>query len=261
MSRRLEGARALVIGAGSGIGRAVAERFVAEGASIVAVDVSEAKCADLRSRMPSTLAVCADATRSADMRSAVDDAAASLGGLDILVNCVGIFDFYRKLEEIDERVLPEAFQELFQVNVLSQLIATRIALPYLRQSQGTVILTASSSSFMPGRGGVLYVASKHAVRGCVIALAHEFAPEVRVNAVAPGGVVGTDLRGTRSLGQAQRMLKPDQARIEDLENLTPLRMALHPEEITESYVFLASPGARSMTGQFLQPDGGLGIRA
>ncbi len=260
MPERLHAVRALIIGAGSGIGRAVAERFLAEGAALVAADVSDAKCADLRSQAPHTLVLRADATQHSEMRSTIDQAVARLGGLDVLVNCVGIFDFYRKLSDIDEATLPEAFHEIFRANVLSQLIAARIALPHLKESRGSVILTASSSSFMPGRGGILYVASKYAVRGCVMSLAHEFAPDVRVNAVAPGGVIGTDLRGTRSLGQADQVLRPDAVRIQDLESLTPLRIALRPDDIAESYLFLASDGARSMTGQFLQPDGGLGVR-
>ena len=80
-----------------------------------------------------------------------------------------------------------AFDELFHANVASPLLGVHAALDALTASRGSVVLTCSTSGFYPGRGGVLYVASKFAVRGLVVALAHELAPDVRVNAVAPGG--------------------------------------------------------------------------
>ncbi len=75
-----------------------------------------------------------------------------------------------------------------------------------------MILTGSTSSFTPGRGGILYVVSKFAVRGCVLSLAHELAPEIRVNGVAPGGTHSTDLRGLHSLGLYDRSLGQEPAR-------------------------------------------------
>src|SRR6202040_4167474 len=115
-----------------------------------------------------------------------------------------------------DEVLDAAFDEMFAVNVKSQLVSVRAALPELRASGGSVVLTVSTSGFYPGRGGILYVASKFAVRGCVIALAHEFAPQVRVNGVAPGGTLGTELTGPRSLGLADQMLGSTPGREEGL---------------------------------------------
>ena len=142
----------------------------------------------------------AGATVMADTRAAVEAVTSSFGGLDVLVNCVGIFDFYRGLADLPDEVFDAAFDEMFAVNVKSQLVTVRAALPELRRAGGSVVLTVSTSGFYPGRGGVLYVASKFAVRGCVIALAHELAPDVRVNGVAPGGTLGTELTGPASLG-------------------------------------------------------------
>ncbi len=119
---------------------------------------------------------------------------------------MGIFDFYRGLADLADDQLDAAFDEIFAVNVKSQLVCVRAALPELRRAGGSVVLTVSTSGFYPGRGGVLYVASKFAVRGCVIALAHELAPDVRVNGVAPGGTLGTELTGPRSLGLAGQVL-------------------------------------------------------
>jgi NAD(P)-dependent dehydrogenase (short-subunit alcohol dehydrogenase family) len=256
----LDGKRALVVGAGSGIGRAVLTEFGREGARVAALELSPDKAAQLASELPDCLVSCGDATRMADARAAVAAAAGAFGGLDVLVNCVGIFDFYRGLSDIDDDQLDAAFDEIFAVNVKSHLVSVRAALPELRASGGSVVLTVSTSGFYPGRGGILYVASKFAVRGCVIALAHELAPHVRVNGVAPGGTLGTELTGPASLGLHGRVLGSAPGREQDLRARTPLRVALTGEDHAGSYVFLASERARGITGTIVHSDGGIGVR-
>ena len=96
--------------------------------------------------------------RLADSRAAVRAVTDAFGGLDVVVNCVGIFDFYRGLADIDDDQLDAAFDEIFTINVKSQLVSVRAALPELRRAGGSVVLTVSTSGFYPGRGGVLYVA-------------------------------------------------------------------------------------------------------
>jgi NAD(P)-dependent dehydrogenase (short-subunit alcohol dehydrogenase family) len=132
--------------------------------------------------------------------------------------------------------------------------------PALRRSRGTLILTLSSSSFFPGRGGVLYVATKFALRGVVAQLAHELAPEVRVNGVAPGGTLDTDLRGPRSLGLEGRRLAESPGRREQLVARTPLRVALTPADHAGAYLWLASNQAPGVTGEIIRSDGGLAVR-
>jgi NAD(P)-dependent dehydrogenase (short-subunit alcohol dehydrogenase family) len=256
----LDGKRALVVGAGSGIGRAVLDAFRAEGARVAALELDPAKADRLAAERPACLAVRGDATVLADARAAVGAVTESFGGLDVLVNCVGIFDFYRGLADLADDELDAAFDEMFAVNVKSQLVTVRAALPELRRAGGSVVLTVSTSGFYPGRGGVLYVASKFAVRGCVIALAHELAPEVRVNGVAPGGTVGTELTGPRSLGLAGRVLDAVPGREQDLRLRTPLQVALGGQDHAGSYVFLASDRARGITGTVVHSDGGAGVR-
>jgi len=247
----LDGKRALVAGAGSGIGRAVLDAFAAEGAQVGALERDDAKAARLAAHLPDCVV-----TRGA----AAEAVTSSFGGLDVLVNCVGIFDFYRGLADLADDQLDPAFDEMFAVNVKSQLVTVRAALPGLRRASGSVVLTVSTSGFYPGRGGVLYVASKFAVRGCVIALAHELAPEVRVNGVAPGGTLGTELTGPASLGLDGRVLGAAAGREEDLRRRTPLHVALGGEDHAGSYVFLASDRARGITGTVVHSDGGIGIR-
>ena len=103
--------------------------------------------------------------------------------------------------DLDADNLAAAFDEMFRTNVLSHLQSVKAAVPALRNgTEPSIVLTESASSYYPGRGGVLYVSSKFAVRGLVASLAHELAPQIRVNGVAPGGTVNTDLRGLTSLG-------------------------------------------------------------
>ncbi|HTQ93646.1 MAG TPA: 3-(cis-5,6-dihydroxycyclohexa-1,3-dien-1-yl)propanoate dehydrogenase [Streptosporangiaceae bacterium] len=256
----LDGKRALIAGAGSGIGRAVLDAFAAEGARVGALELDPAKAARLADERPDCVVSQGDATSLTAARAAVDAVTSSFGGLDVLVNCVGIFDFYRGLTDIADDQLDAAFDEMFAVNVKSQLLTVRAALPGLRRAGGSVVLTVSTSGFYPGRGGVLYVASKFAVRGCVIALAHELAPEVRVNGVAPGGTLGTELTGPASLGLDGQVLGAAAGRDEDLRRRTPLQVALGGADHAGSYVFLASDRARGITGTIVHSDGGIGVR-
>lgn len=258
---RLAGRRTVIFGAASGIGRGVLEAYLREGAEVVAFDLSVEKTSELRAAHPDLPIVVGNACNKEDL-AAVDASCSELGwtGVDAVVNCVGLFDFYQGLGDIEEAVLERGFDEVFHVNVLSSLLIGKTFLPRLQDARGTMILTGSSSSFYPGRGGILYISSKFAIRGCVAALAHEFAPDVRVNGVAPGGVRNTDLRGSPALGLSEMRLPDEEARVRDLEVLTPLRTAMGPDDVAQSYVFLASEGARGMTGEFLHPDGGMGIR-
>lgn len=254
------GPRVLVVGAGSGIGRAVHDAFVADGAMVAVLERDDAKCADLVRTHPGTVVVCGDATSPDDNDAAVAATVDAHGGLDVLVHCVGIFDFYRGVRDLDRDALLPAFDELFRVNVASQLLAVQAALGPLTESRGSIVLTCSTSGFHPGRGGVLYVASKFAGRGLVVALAHELAPDIRVNAVAPGGTMGTDLRGPAALGLDGESLGDRPGREDELRSRTPLAVALTPADHAESYLFLASDRSRGITGTFLHSDGGIGVK-
>jgi phthalate 3,4-cis-dihydrodiol dehydrogenase len=257
----LDGQRTLVVGAGSGIGRAVVEVFRAEGAAVAVLERDEAKATAITEALPGVPVTVGDATTRAANDEAVAAAVGAFGGLDALVSCVGVFDFYRGLGDLDADVIDDAFAEMFSTNVKSHLHAVKAALPALRESRGSVVLTESTSAYHPGRGGVLYVSSKFAVRGLVTALAHELAPDVRVNGVAPGGTLNTDLRGIASLGQEHRRLGDTPGRAAELAARTPLNVALTGEDHAWSFVFLASPRSRGITGGVVHPDGGIAVKA
>ncbi len=260
MSAWLAGRRALLVGAGSGIGRAVLDAFLEEGAAATVLELDPHKCDAIRREHPDVKVVTGDASSRAANEAAVASSVEHMGGLDVLVNFVGVFDFYRGLGEIDVDMLDDAFDEMFRTNVKSHLHSVKAAMPWLKRSGGSVVLTESTSAYYPGRGGVLYVSSKFAVRGLVTALAHELAPEIRVNGVAPGGTLNTDLRGLRSLDLMDRRLGDAAGRAAELAARAPLGVALSGNDHAWSYVFLASERSRGITGGVVHSDGGIGVK-
>ncbi|MFZ1161662.1 3-(cis-5,6-dihydroxycyclohexa-1,3-dien-1-yl)propanoate dehydrogenase [Mycobacterium sp.] len=262
MSGWLHGKRALIVGGGSGIGRAVIDAFRDEGAKVAVLERDTDKCDALRHDFKKVPVVEGDATTRAANDLAVATAVEAFDGLDTLVNCVGIFDFYQGIGDIDADDLPVAFDEMFRTNVLSYLQSVKAAVPALQAGTGSsIVLAESASSFYPGRGGVLYVSSKFAVRGLIAALAHELAPQIRVNGVAPGGTLNTDLRGLNALGQHSTRLDDTPNRADDLAARTPLNVALDGTDHAWSFAFLASDRARGITGETIHPDGGFGLGA
>ncbi|GAB3033213.1 3-(cis-5,6-dihydroxycyclohexa-1,3-dien-1-yl)propanoate dehydrogenase [Mycobacterium bourgelatii] len=260
MTGWLDSKRALVVGAGSGIGRAVVDAFTAEGAKVAVLERDSGKCDTLRQQLPAVPVIEGDATSRAANDRAVAATVEAFGGLDTLINCVGIFDFYKGIGDIAADDLDAAFEEMFRTNVLSHLQSVKAAIPALQAEAGSsIVLTESASSFYPGRGGVLYVSSKFAVRGLVAALAHELAPRIRVNGVAPGGTLNTDLRGLASLGLDDIRLDDSPSRATDLAARTPLNVALSGADHAWSFVFLASDRSRGITGETVHPDGGFGL--
>jgi NAD(P)-dependent dehydrogenase (short-subunit alcohol dehydrogenase family) len=257
----LDGQAALVTGGGSGIGRAVVARFVAEGARVGVMDRLASRVEALRADFGDrVIAIAGDVARFADNERAVADTVRAFGRLDIFVGNAGIFDVYARLAELDGDTLARACDELFAVNVKGCLLGARAALPELQKTAGTMIFTASVAGLNSGGGGALYTASKHAVVGLVRQLAVELGPDIRVNGVAPGGTM-TDLRGLATLHQDAHSQFANPGIAERLRAGNPLRLALTPEDLAGAYVFLASRhNARGITGTILTVDAGAMLR-
>ena len=151
MNGWLGGKRALVVGAGSGIGRAVCAAFVEEGATVAGMEIDAAKCEALAAALPESIVVNGDATSLADNRHAVDAVVARYGGLDVLVHTVGVFDFYRGIRELTDDELDGAFDEMFGTNVRSPLSSVKAALPALeQQTGGNIVLDSLHLVLLPG---------------------------------------------------------------------------------------------------------------
>ena len=254
---RLSGKSVLVVGGGSGIGRAASLAYLRQGAAVTVLERSSSAGESLAPDAGEHLNVLiGDGTSNADLARAV--AAAARGGrIDNLTYCVGVFDHYARIDDLSAAELESAAGEIWRVNVLGALLAVHAALPELRRSRGSVTLTLSESAFNPVGGGVLYGSSKWALRGVVQHLAAALAPEVRVNAVAPGGTSGTGFSGLESLGMASRSVNEREGRDERIASATLLRVTPTPESHAGAYLYLAdSDSSGVVTGQVINTDGG-----
>ncbi len=261
MSGCLEGKVAIVTGGASGIGRAVVERFVQEGARVCVSDIDAERLKALSATIgnDSLMTVQGDVTRWEENRQTVDAAVRRFGKIDIFVGNAGVFDGFVTLERLEQETIHQAFDEIFHVNVKGYLLGDKAALPELLKTGGNMVFTASMAGFYPNGGGPLYTASKHAVVGLIRELAYELAPRVRVNGVAPGGTI-TNLQVVTSLRPLAPVPLDAHAREARLQSRNPLRIAARPEDHAAAYVLLASEQGRTMTGEIIRVDGGLGVR-
>lgn len=238
----LTGRRALVTGAGSGIGRGVAQRLAAAGAEVIVQDVdgagAEATAALLRADGGRAQVAVCDVADEASLIAVVE----RVGACDILVNNAGVPGFNAVLEDIDLG----AYERLFRVHVWGTFAATRAVLPGMKaQGYGRIVNIASN------RGQVGFERSSHysAAKGAVIALAKSWARElaphgILVNALAPGVV-----RSGMTLRYGEDALHE-----EAMQNL--VRRWAEPEEIGEWIAFVVGPRGGFMTGQLICPNGG-----
>jgi NAD(P)-dependent dehydrogenase (short-subunit alcohol dehydrogenase family) len=256
----LEGQSAVVTGGASGLGLAIVERFLAEGAHVTVLDRNAAALERLTARLGSAVETVAGDVRSlADNRRVVDAAVARFGKLDTLIANAGIWDFNVPLVDLPDDRIDAAFDEIFGILVKGYLLGAKAAIPALVRARGSMVFTLSNAAFYPGGGGPLYTAAKHAVVGLVRELAYELAPHVRVNGVAPG-LIPSDLRGAQALGQDQRSVA-EMFPAPGSPFSAPLARVPHSNEYAASYVLLASAkDAATITGVVINADSGLGVR-
>jgi NAD(P)-dependent dehydrogenase (short-subunit alcohol dehydrogenase family) len=235
---RLDGKRALVTGGSSGLGRAIARRFVAEGAR-VAVTGRRAEALEGDHK------IVADHTREDDNARAIDEAVAALGGLDILVNNAGVIGYDGVLEP-----KPAELRRIMDVNFFAVYDLTCRAVPHLHS--GAAILNVSSvASFRPYPGLVGYCVSKAALDMLTQTVALELAPKgVRVNALNPGVVV-TGLHKNAGMDDAAYA-----AFLERSKATHPLGRAGTADEVAALAAFLCSDEAAWITGDRVSIDGG-----
>lgn len=252
----LAGRRALLAGAGGGIGSAVAHRFCEEGAEVVLADLDlelvSGLAADLRAQGYTAHALELDVTSEEAVQAATDRGAELLGGLDALVANAGTLAVGR----LEEATVAE-FRRIVEVNLIGTFSCLRYALPHLREADNaTIVCTASQAGIQGAPELVSYCASKFGVVGMVEALGRELAADgIRVNAVAPGLVDTPMLDAFFSRRGSIRGTSADRIAEKALEGV-PLGRFAAPTEVADAILFLSSPQSSYISGITLPILGG-----
>jgi 3-oxoacyl-[acyl-carrier protein] reductase len=226
MAGRLEHKLAIVTGAGSGIGRAIARRFAAEGARVIAADLNLDAARETAAGEP----VRVDVTR----REEVEALLAPHETIDVYVNNAGIGERVKPLAEISR----EEWDAVLDVNLTALFVAAQIAAPRLK----SLIVIGSIIANRPRAGLAAYVASKNGVVGLARALAVELAPATRVNVINPGPA-NTPMLSAFGFDT-------------DVAQALPIKRLIEPDDIAGAAVYLASDEARAITGAVFNVDGG-----
>lgn len=249
---KLNGKRALLVGAATGIGRATARDFAREGASVIIADLNiaeaELTAAEIRSKGGTATAVACDVRDEDTMKVMIENAEKNLGSLDTLVFLAGL----QKVGNIDT-FDAKIWDALFEVNVRGTFFAIKYASQAIKRAGGGSIITTSSLAGLRGAAGMTaYAAAKGGVIAFTVAMAQELAPfNIRVNSVLPGWI------DTPFNGPSIELMGGAASHAEIIKRVVPLGRQGVPEEVSPMYVFLASDDSRYITAKSMMVDGGM----
>jgi len=245
---KLDGRTAVITGAGSGMGRAMAQLFHAEGAKVVAADIDEGAAAETVAGLDGrAIAVGVDVSDVASVDRLGDRAVEAFGTVDIVCNNAGVLDDYTVAHETSD----ELWTRIIGVNLTGPFNVSRRFVPaMLEQGKGAIVNTASISAFIAGGGGAAYTASKHGLLGLTRQMAFDYGGQgVRVNAICPGAT---------QTGMTAHLVT-EEGRNEHVDQAiagTPAGRWARPEEIAKLALFLASDDADFIHGAAYMIDGG-----
>jgi NAD(P)-dependent dehydrogenase (short-subunit alcohol dehydrogenase family) len=245
--------RVLITGAGDSVGRVTAEKFLAAGAQVHICDVREdAVQVTLTANAGMGGSVCNVGDKT-DVDRLYDDALSAMGGVDVLVNCVGIAGPHALLEDISD----EDWQTTMQVNLTGMFYTMRRAIPGMKERRFGAIVNFSSASTLtrlPSRSA--YIVSKYAVEGLTKNAARELGPyNVRCNAILPGGINNERLNTIFERCAKERGVTVEEFETEALRYIS-MRTKIEPKELADTVYFLATDTAPHITGQLMEVSGG-----
>jgi len=247
----LNNKRILVTG-GDSTARVIAEHFLAQGAKVVACDVRPEAVEDLGKSHANISAVVANVGDEQDVARLYDEALSHMGGVDVLVNVVGIAGPTKPTEE----VTAEEWRQSLDINLTGMFFTARAVIPGMKQQRSGAIInfsTGSTQTLLPNRSP--YVVSKYGVEGLTLNLARELGPyNIRANGIRPGGIDNDRLKMV-----VQRRADAEGVSMEHLMEQSlkyvSMRTLIQPSELADMVVFLASDKARHVTGQIIAVDG------
>jgi NAD(P)-dependent dehydrogenase (short-subunit alcohol dehydrogenase family) len=247
---KLQNKVAVVTGAASGMGKAIAILYAKEGANVVVSDINMEAATitveEIKSNGGKAIAVMANVAKEEDIQNLINKAVQTFGTLDILVNNAGIMDNFEPAGEIED----DKWERVFAINTTSVMRATRKVLPiFLEKQYGVIINVASAGGLQGARAGAAYTASKHAVVGLTKNTGFMYATKgIRCNAIAPGGVetnISSSMTAVNEFGmgriQAGLAINPRVGK---------------PEEIANIALFLASDESSFVNGTVITGDAG-----
>ncbi len=248
-----QGPRVVVTAAAAGLGRVIAESFLAVGGRVAVCDLAGPALAELQRSHPKVLALPCDVADEGAVADFFGKALKELGGIDILVNNAGIAGPTGVLEAGE----PEAIRRCIEVDLLSQFWCLRHALPVMKlQKSGLIVNLASTAGLFGYPLRTPYAAAKWGVIGLTKSLAMEVGEQgIRVNAICPGSLTGD--RMDRVIAAEAKVRGQSEAEVRaSVTRGVSLRTFIRPEEIAAMIHYLASPAGRNITGQAISVDGG-----
>ena len=249
MSKKLENKVVIVTGASKGIGAGIAKQMGVSGAKVVvnyasSKEGAEAVVAEIVKSGGNAIAVQGDMSKQTDVKRLFEETVKVFGGLDVLVNNAGIYEF-ALLDTFTE----DSYRRMFDINVLSLLLTSQEAVKLFSTNGGSIINISSFASTRPEPYSVVYGATKSAVDNITTSLSQELGPKnIRVNSIRPGGVF---TEGVASLGATE-----DSDAIKGMVNRSALGRMATPNDIGKMAVFLASDDSTIITGQTIEVSGG-----